>query len=172
MSDKPESTPHSSSDESGVNASELQNLLEMYSAWFDCGNNQFNRLIMESVPKLVSEVRRLRAAQPLSNTAESDTIKSAKTEDVWTAIFHDYRDLSKGLIQKESWNGGSNMTSTFEVIRKDKFDALKSQFVGMVGFSNDTKKNADYLRDELKKTEAERDSLKEKFKIPAQNEET
>lgn len=34
----------------------------------------------------------------------------------WWAIFPDYRDLSRGIIQDQPWGGGSNMTSDFEVV--------------------------------------------------------
>lgn len=48
-----------------------------------------------------------------------DMVKPDPTlaEDEWYVVFSDYRDLSRGVIQKTPWMGGSNMTSTFKVKR-------------------------------------------------------
>lgn len=46
-------------------------------------------------------------------------------EDEWHVIFHDYRDLTKGIITKVPWPGGSNMVSTFVVKKINKLPVLK-----------------------------------------------
>lgn len=42
----------------------------------------------------------------------------------WWAIFPDYRNLERGVLQNTPWEGGSNMTSDFEVISVHHYDAL------------------------------------------------
>lgn len=45
----------------------------------------------------------------------------------WWAIFPDYRDLTQGRLQSQPWEGGSNMTSDFEVVSAHHYDALEAK---------------------------------------------
>ena len=45
----------------------------------------------------------------------------------WWAIFNDYRNLEVGTLQRRPWGGGSNMTSDFEVVAANLYDAMKER---------------------------------------------
>lgn len=77
------------------------------------------------------------------------TASSSEFDEVWHAIFSDYRDRSSGVIQRKPWVGGSNMTSTFKVYHESRIARDAEEIARLKDYIKNSDKNLDRIGADL-----------------------